>query len=515
MTDAGVVFKNADVITMDQNHPTARAVVVQDGRILAVGLPEDVDPVVGPATHFVDCAGGTLIPGLIDAHCHIFSFLRKQLTLDLGGPQIHSIADIQAAVRRQAEITPPGRWINGSGYSDFSLAEKRHPTRWELDAAASDYPVIISHHSLHACVLNSRALALAGIGTATPEPPGGSIQRDIHSGEPDGVLYDMLGYIRYRVMTPLSEDELTAGLTAANRQFLAAGLTSLQDATVTNDLARWQLYQRFQEKGLFQPRIYLMTGADRMSGFLTAGLDFRAGDDSLRLGGLKIVLGEATGRLFPSQPDLDRLVLDVHRNGGQVAIHAVEPSTIDAALIALEKAQTRFPRPAARHRLEHCAEAIPPLFERIRRLNPVISLQPPFLYYSGERYLSLVTPENIPYLYRIKSFLEAGLTVAAGSDNPVVPHHPMIGLQAAILRITDQGHIIAPHECISPLQALALYTTHAARASFDEDVKGSLTPGKLADLVLLDRSPLTVSPERIGEIKVLKTFIGGRLVWEA
>jgi hypothetical protein len=515
MTDAGVVFKNADVITMDPNRPSARAVAVQDGRILTVGSRSDIDPLAGPNTRIMDCAGGTLIPGLIDAHCHIFSFLRKQLTLDLGGPHIRSIADIQAALRRQAESTLPGCWINGAGYSDFHLAEKRHPTRGELDAAAPHHPVIISHRSLHACVLNSRALELAGIGMASPEPPGGSIQRDIHTGEPDGVLYDMLGYIRYQVMPPLSEDELTAGLSTANRQFLAAGLTSLQDATVTNGFDRWQLYRRFQEKGLFQPRIYLMTGADRMSDFLAAGLDFRAGDDSLRLGGLKIVLGEATGRLFPSQPDLDRLVLDVHRSGGQVAIHAVEPSTIEAALLSLEKAQAQFPRLAARHRLEHCAEAIPPLFERIRRLNPVISLQPPFLYYSGERYLSLVTPENIPYLYRIKSFLEAGLTVAAGSDNPVVPHNPFVGLQAAILRTTDMGHVIAPHECISPLQALALYTTHAARASFDEDVKGSLSPGKLADLVLLNRSPLNVSPERIGEIKVLKTFIGGRLVWEA
>ncbi len=515
MASAAFVFHRATVITMDPACPAARSLAVQDGRVLAVGDPGDVDPVLGPATRIIDCAGGTLIPGFIDAHCHIFSFLRQQLTLDLSGPSIRSITDIQAVVRRQAEVTPPGRWINGSGYSDFNLAEKRHPTRGELDAAAPDHPVIISHRSLHACVLNSRALELAGIGMATPEPPGGFIQRDIHTGEPDGVLFDMLGYIRYRVMPSLAEDELTAGITVANRQLLAAGLTSLQDATVTNDIARWQLYHRFQEKGLLLPRVYLMSGADRMPGFRDAGLDFRAGDDSLRMGGLKIVLGEATGRLFPAQPDLDQLVLDVHRRGGQVALHAVEPGTIEAALIALEKAQGQYPRPAARHRLEHCAEAVPGLFDRIRALNPVISLQPPFLYYSGERYRALVPHNNLPYLYRIRSFLDAGLTVAAGSDNPVVPHHPLTGIQAAVLRTTNMGHVIAPHECIPPYQALALYTSLAARASFDEDIKGSLTPGKLADFVLLDRNPLTVPPERISEIKVLRTYIGGRLAWEA
>lgn len=515
MMNADLVFKNAEVITMDSRQPAARSAAVRDGRILAVGSPQDVDSTAGPATRTVDCAGGALIPGFIDAHCHIFSFLRKQLTLDLGVPHIRSIADIQAALRCQAERTPPGRWINGSDYSDFNLTEKRHPTRWELDAAAPHHPVIISHRSLHACVLNSRALDMAGIGIASPEPPGGLIQREVNTGEPDGVLFDMLGYLRYKVMPPLSEDELSAGITAANRQFLAAGLTSLQDATITNDFARWQLYRRFQEKGLLKPRVYLMTGADRLAGFRDHGLDFRAGSDTLRLGGLKIVLGEATGRLYPAQPDLDRLVLEIHRAGGQVAIHAVEPATIEAALTALEKAQAEYPRPPARHRLEHCAEAVPTLFERIRKLQPVISLQPPFLYYSGERYLSLVVPENVPYLYRIKSFLEAGLTVAAGSDNPVVPHQPLTGLQAAVLRTTDKGRVIAPYECISPHAALSLYTSHAARASFDEEIKGTITPGKLADLVLLDRNPLTVPPERISEIKVLKTYIGGRLVWEA
>jgi predicted amidohydrolase YtcJ len=512
---AELVLKNANVITMDHAQPSARMVAIRGDRIIFTGRDEDVDSFTGPGTQIIDCGQKTLIPGLIDAHCHIFSLIRKQLTLDLSSPNVKSITDIKEIIQRKVGETPPGQWINGSDYNDFELVEKRHPTRWELDEVAPEHPVIISHRSLHGCVLNSRALALAGINMATPEPPGGFIHRDITTGEPDGILFDMLGYIRYKVMPPLSEQELEQGIAMADRIYLSSGITSLQDATVTNDVKRWQIYKRFKEKDLFRSRVYLMTGSDRVAEFRNAGLDFRSGDDSLRMGGLKIVLGEATGRIFPAQPDLDGIVLEAHRSGCQVAIHAVEPPTIEAAIKALERAVSQYPRLSHRHRIEHCAESIPDLFSRLVKLGAVISTQPPFLYYSGERYLTLVKPENLHYLYRVKSWLEAGLIVAAGSDNPVVPNNPMVGIQAAVLRQTISGRDITPAERISPLQAISLYTINGAYASFDEKVKGSITAGKLADLVLLSDDPTKVPPEQINQIKVLKTYIGGKPVWEA
>ena len=333
-----LILKNANVITMDPAHPRARFVAIAGDRIAYTGGEADLEGPIGPGTSVIDCDGRTLIPGFNDSHCHIFSFIRKQLTIDLSYPAVRSISDIKEAIRRKVSTTPPGRWINGSDYSDFYLAEKRHPTRHDLDEVSPNNPVVISHRSLHGCVLNSLALELAGIRMDTPEPPGASIHRDATTGEPDGILFDMLGYIRYKVMPPLSESELEQGISAANEAFLSLGITSLQDATITNEVGRWNIYGRFKEKGLLKSRVYMMTGAEQIAHFREAGLDFRSGDDSLRMGGLKIVLGEATGQLFPSQPDLNRYVLDAHRAGCQVAIHAVQPTTVEAALNALEHA---------------------------------------------------------------------------------------------------------------------------------------------------------------------------------
>ena len=232
------------------------------------------------------------------------------------------------------------------------------------------------------------------------------------------------------------------------------------------------------------------------------------------MGGLKIVLGEATGRLFPAPPDLNRYVLVAHRQGCQVAVHAVQPTTVEATVNALEYAITQFPRPDHRHRIEHCAECPPALFERIKKLGLVISMQPPFLYYSGERYLAQIPAGEIRWLYRLKSFMDAGMVVTGGSDTPVVPNNPLVGLYGAVVRKAATGQVLAPEERVSPQQALALYTTNAAYASFDEAVKGSITPGKLADLVLLSDDPTRVEPEQIKDIKVEKTIIGGEVVWE-
>jgi predicted amidohydrolase YtcJ len=258
-----------------------------------------------------------------------------------------------------------------------------------------------------------------------------------------------------------------------------------------------------------------MTGVDLLNGFREAGLRFRSGDDSLRMGGVKIVLGEATGRLHPTQPNLNEYVLEANRAGYQIAIHAVQPSTVEAAVSALEYAHGRLPRPDLRHRIEHCAESPPHLFERIVKLRPVISMQPPFLYYSGERYLALIPPEQVRWLYRFKSFIDSGLTVAASSDTPVVPNNPLMGIYAAVARTAATGQVIGPEERITARQALGLYTANAAYASFDEGVKGTISAGKLADLVLLSDDPTRAEPEKLREIKVVKTVIGGEVVWES
>ena len=235
---------------------------------LFLSAKEQMNDFTGPGTKVIDCEGKTLVPGFNDAHCHIFSFIRKLTSIDLSSPKIKSINDIKAAIKEKAEKTPPGEWITGTDYNEFYLAEKRHPTRWEIDEVAPNNPVILSHRSLHGCVLNSRALALAGITIETPEPPGAMIDRDVaRGGEPNGFLVEMLGYIREQVMPPISDKELDRGIKLANEQYLSQGLTSLQDATFVNDLKRWQHYRHFKEKGLLKSRVYMMIGIETMKEF--------------------------------------------------------------------------------------------------------------------------------------------------------------------------------------------------------------------------------------------------------
>ncbi len=511
MPIADLILKNANVITMDPCQPRAELVASKGDRILLVASDDELEEIRGKKTRIIDCQGKTVVPGFNDAHCHILSFIRKLLSLDLSPSSVSSIADIKRAILRRAQSTPPGRWLTGTDYNEFYLAEKRHPTRGDIDEVAPHHPVVLAHRSLHACVLNSRALALAGITCETPDPPGGLIDRDLDTGEPSGLLFEMLGYIREKVLPPLSENELTRGIALANQHYLSCGITSLQEATASNNLSRWQIFQRFRLKS----RLYMMFGTQALSQFQEAGLAFGSGDRWLRLGGVKIMLNETTGQLYPPQSQLNQQVLAVQQAGFQLAFHTIEESTVAAALTALEYAQSQLPQASRRHRLEHCAECPPWLLKRLSRLQAVIVTQPPFLYYSGERYLATLTTSQLQWLYRIKSPLNRGVVMAGSSDSPVVPDNPMVGIYAAVTRRAESGQTLLPQERISARDALAMYTINAAYASFEEDIKGSITRGKLADMVVLSNDPIKSSPEQIKDIKVEMTIIGGKLVWEA
>ena len=513
MPVADLILKNANVITMDPRQPKAELVAIKDDKILLVAGNKELESVRGTETKVIDCQGKTLIPGFNDAHCHVISFIRKLISLDLSPSSIGSINDIKTNIHNRAENIPPGEWITGTDYNDFYLAEKRHPNRWDIDEVAPYHPVVLSHRSLHACVLNSRALSLAGITRETPEPPGGLIDRDHSTGEPTGLIFNMLSYIRKRVLPPLSEEELTRGMNLANQHYLSYGITSLQEATASNNLERWQIYQRF--KGKLKSRLYMMFGFETLNQFQEAGLVFKSGDSQLRLGGIKIMLNETMGQLYPSPTELKQQVFTAHQAGFQLAIHAIEESAVEAAIAALEYAQHQLPQAGRRHRIEHCAECPPQLLKRLTNLQAVIVTQPPFLYYSGERYLAQVPENQLSWLYRMKSPLSSGLMVAGSSDSPVVPNNPLVGIYTAVTRKAESGQYLLPQECISAKEALAMYTTNAAYASFEEDIKGSITPGKLADIVVLGNDPLESPPEQLKDIRVEMSIIGGKLAWQA
>jgi predicted amidohydrolase YtcJ len=514
MPAADIILKNANVLTMDNRQPAAELVAITGDKISLVAGNDGLASAAGATTRVIDCQGKTVMPGFNDAHCHLFSFIRKLLSLDLSPSSVSSIADIKETIRRRAEETPLGKWLSGTDYNEFYLTEKRCPTRWDIDEAAPDHPVVLSHRSLHACVLNSLALSLAGISRETPDPPGGLIDRDLTTGEPNGVLFEMLGYIREKVMPPLSDDELSDGVALANRHYLSYGITSLQEATVRNDYRRWQIIGGFKEAGKLRSRVYVMLGAPARSQFQESGLISGSGNSQLRLGAVKVMLGEATGQVQPPQEELNQLALDCHRAGFQLAFHAIEESTVAAAIGALEYADGYWPVAGKRHRIEHCSECPPHLLERLSKLGAVIVTQPPFIYYSGERYLATVAASQLPWLYRIKSPLESGLIVAGSSDSPVVPNNPLVGVYATVTRKAESGQELLPEEGVPVSQALALYTINAAYASFEEDIKGSIAPGKLADIVVLSADPMKVLPEQIKDIKVEMTILGGEVVWE-
>lgn len=509
---ADIILTNAKLLTLNPACPRAPAVAIRDGTILKVAGVETIKELKGTRTEVVDCHGQTVLPGFNDAHCHLFAFAKGLLTPTMDQDNVYSISDIQYLIRNLANNLPKGTWIRIRGYSEFHLAEKRHPTRWDLDEATTNYPVKLTHRSGHAHVLNSLALALASITKETTEPPGGMIERDLATGEPNGLLYGMAGYLA-KVVPPLNDSELEKGIKLANQTLLSLGITSIHDTSPHNDVHCWHTFGQWKARGHFKPRIIMMLGAEVFSQFQEQGFLPRTGNNQLRLGAVKISLAETKGELNPPQVDLNQKVLDIHRSGYQVAMHAVEETSIEAACLALEYALKRYTRPDHRHRVEHCSVGTKATAKRLASLGAIVVTQPAFIYYSGDRYLKTVPKEQLKYLYPLATLLKAGLGVAAGSDFPVVPPNPLSGLYGAIFRMTDSGQSLSREERISPRQALKMYTLGAAYAGFEEAVKGSIAPAKLADLVVLSGDPTAVTPRNMRTLEVSMTIIGGDIVW--
>lgn len=512
---ADLILINANVNTMDPDLPRADTVAVRGNRIIAVGTRSELESAFGPGTRRLDCEGKTLIPAFHDAHMHLFALVSNLLSLDCGPAAVSSIVEIQQLISRKALSTPPGRWIKAAGYNEFYLAEKRHPTRWDLDKAAPAHPVKLAHRTRHACVLNTRALAIAGITAGTPDPPGALIERDPETGEPTGLLFGMNAYLSESVVPPPADEELAEGIARAQRMLLASGITSLQDATSHNGPPQYMRFRRAGAEWGFRPRVRIMLGLEAFRKFRAGEWAPDADGGGPPLGAVKIMIDEVSGRLNPPQTELNAMVEEIHRAGFQAAIHAIEASTVEAAIAAIEHALRGSPRSDHRYRIEHCAECPPPLLERLRAARIAIVTQPAFLYYHGERYLATVEEPRFPWLYRIGSWHKAGLLVAAGSDAPVIPHDPLTGIRAAVTRKAHTDRELLPEERISALEALRMHTAAAARVAFEEREKGTITPGKLADIVLLSGDPLAVTVEELQEIRVEKTILGGEIVYES
>lgn len=525
-----LLFYNGIIHTMNDDHPSAEALLVgSDGRIMGVGNAADLLEVSG-VTH-VDLAGRTLIPGFNDAHVHIWK-LGLLLTAQLDARGVPDIETIVARFRERAASTPPGGWLTGRGYNEADLRERRHLTRADLDAASPDHPIALTRTCGHMIVANSRALELAGITANTPDPPGGIIVRD-ERGEPTGLLQETaMGLLN--VPTP-DDATLARAIRAANQHQLSLGITSATDPLLTPDHLR--VYRQLEADHALAVRVNgLPIRRPDAAEKITYPLPEKYLSPTLRIDTVKFFadggLSGATAAI--SQPykvtgthgvlrfeddELFELMWEAHANGYRIATHAIGDVALEQVISVYEKLHARQPKDGnpihLRHRIEHLGL---PTADHLRRLHAIDAIAVPqtvFLPALGSAFRRYLPDEYLPRCYPVASMLEVGLTVALSTDAPVVPNdNPLLGIKAAQDRLDGRGSPIAPDEAISAVEALYAYTMGGAIASGDHANRGSLEPGKWADLVVLSGDPLETPPEALLSLRVDQTYVGGKLVYE-
>jgi predicted amidohydrolase YtcJ len=535
-----LVIEDAVVITMSPGGGTAEAMLVRDGRIAAIGDPGEVRAAAGPGAAVARLDGATVIPGLIDAHCHVADVGYLAAGADCSQPAAPDIAAIQARLREMSARTPEGSWVTGSGYVEYQLREGRHPTRDDLDLAVPDRPAVVYHTSLHACVLNSAALRAAGFADGQPDPPGGAFGRD-RDGRLDGVVFEgpMFALFERNLredITRMSAAERARLMERAGQHLASLGITAACDADLRRDT--FAAFAEADQAGALRQRIYGLVVHDQVDWLLAEGLQGRhsgrLATEAVKIwadGGMSSrtaaiygtypVPPHGSGILFFSRDELTAMVRQFDTSGFQVAVHAQGDRAIEtvldayAAVLADTGLGTSGPgRNPRRHRIEHAGAMYPPLTARAADLGIVIVSQPGFLSALGDGFAEAF-PGRADQLYAFGSWRRAGLTVAGSSDAPVISAAPLLGLRDAVTRRTAGGQVLGPGERLTARDALALYTTQAAAAMHREDEIGSLEPGKLADFVVLADNPLTAVPDRIADIPVLATVVDGTPAYQS
>ena len=523
---ADLVLHNARLFLPHKAGPESTLVSAVGERLQWVGGEGDLDTVRGPQTRVIDCEGRRVVPGFVDAHGHLFAYATNLDGVDCSPRAVSSIADIQRAIRERADAARESEWLRVWGYDDFHLAEGRAPTRRELDEAAPRNPVKLTHRSGHASVLNGAALRALGIGNETPEPVGATIERDA-SGELTGYLQEMEAELAVRGIPSPGRSEVETLLDPAFCRLLALGVTSLQDATPDGALDQWDVLEELRRRGRLPLRVTKMVGAGDIDALAERELGYGGGDAWLSVGPVKIMLNETGERMLPEVAELLDMTWPAHAAGYQVAFHAVEEGGLAAVAETVEGLlRLTLERTADvaggglrlhdhRHRIEHCGVCPPALARRLRAAGVVVVAQPGFLHEHGDRYLQQVDEKRHPWLHPLRSLVEGGLHVALGSDMPVAPPGPIAAIATAVTRSSRHGARVNAAEAVDPATALRLHTEGGAYAAADEHLKGSIAPGQLADLVLLDADPLTVDPAAIRDIGVAMTIVGGRVAYEA
>lgn len=488
-----------------------------------------------PGADVTDLGDVTIVPGFNDAHQHPTVCAEQSLHVDLSPDRARGPGDVTTALSARAARTPPGEWITGSALDPARTLSGGELTCAELDAACPDHPVLVVNVTLHSGVLNSRGLALAGLSDASEAPPGGELGRDA-AGHLTGVLHDQALYdVAFPAFTRRRTIVPVPGPVAMESAFLefagrlhAAGITSVGDAMAGP--GAWELLRRLDEQDALALRVNALVAYEHFGYFRGLGCVTPPADARLRVGGVKAfadgavnggacwvtepVIG-ATGHGLPRMPaeELTALILEVHDAGWRIAVHANGDRAIQVTLDAIARARQASPRPSARHRIEHVAIINDQIVTAMRELGVVAV---PFGQYPaahGDKLRAYYEPERIERMFAHRTLLEAGIHVAGSSDYPCGPHEPLYAMQSCVTRADRNGQPFGASQRIRPAEALALYTTGSAYAAAEERTKGRLAPGYLADFVVLGEDPLAVPGDRLAQIPVLQTWLGGTPVW--
>lgn len=523
---------NGKIITMDKKETIASAISIIDGKILSVGSDEEIKEMIRETTEVIDLNGKTVVPGFIDSHCHMVSTGgNRKLYVDLSEEAgVRSISDIQDKLRDKARITPEGEWIYGYQEDDSKLEEGRHPTRWELDEASKDHPILVSTVGGHFSIANSKAFEMADVDKDTPDPVGGKFERDPETGQLTGGLHEKaIDLVRSDGPPEPSREQASSGAKEILRECAEEGLTCIYD-TVSPLQIRAVLDLKNRDE--LPIRIRMDIHIDHYPELEKLGIYRGLGDDWVRICGLKFFFdGAISARTAAvSEPYLNRpdfygvmattreiarkTILDVYKEGYRISAHANGDRAIEMYLDIMEEAQALFPDDHRRNRDIHCTVVNDDLISRINKLDILPTIFGPYVYYHGDKLIPAFGDERLEMMFASKSFLDAEVKISAHSDHPCAPLPPLMGLHGLVNRKTKSGKPIGQSQKISVMEALKLYTVNAAYQSFDEDKLGSLEKGKYADLVILGEDILSVPTEEIIDIPIEATMIEGKFVYK-
>jgi predicted amidohydrolase YtcJ len=529
---ASLVLVNGKIWTVNEAQPRAEAVACLGSRIVAVGSNGDIRKWIGAGTQVIDLGGKLVLPGFNDAHVHFFSGGENLASVQLRDAK--SEAEFRARIAEFAAHQPAGRWITGGEWDHENWMPARLPTRQLIDDASAGHPVFVERLDGHMALANSQTLKLAGITRDTPDPPGGAIVRDA-SGEPTGVLKDAAMAAVERVMPAPSEDQIADAVRAAMRYAAEHGVTSVQDMSAAPGILR--VYQTLLARGELTVRISGHQPLATWDRLAAVGLHAAFGGEKLHIGGLKGFadgsLGSTTALFFESYLDAPTTsglagsemipeskmlnhILGADRAGLQVAVHAIGDKANHIILGMYEETERQNGARDRRFRIEHAQHLRMDDIPRFGKLHVIASMQPYHLIDDGRWAEKRIGPERAKGTYAFRSLLDSGAVLAFGSDWPVAPMIPLMGIYAAATRRTLDGKHPdgwVPEQKISVTEAIRAYTMGSAYASFDDKMKGSIEPGKLADMVVVSDDILSVPPAEIENARVAITVFDGRVIY--